>query len=108
MWKLKFNLKVYLSSAALPGQNTKTAQKAETRTPKWYLMQDLVFRLEFWQEKLGSNQNTHIKCIHIFPSSFTFELFNSLLEKIKILLSLVNKNQCFNILLFSVITTGGD
>ena len=45
MWKLKFNLKIYLSTAALPGQTTKTAQKAETRTPKSYLMQDWVFRL---------------------------------------------------------------
>jgi hypothetical protein len=44
-FELKFNLKAYLSTAALPGQTTKTAQKAETRTPKRFLMQDWVFRL---------------------------------------------------------------
>ena len=45
MWKLKFNLKPFLSTAALHGQTTKTAQKAETCTPKRYLMQDWLFRL---------------------------------------------------------------
>ena len=29
MWKLKFNLKAYLSTAALPGQTTKTALTEE-------------------------------------------------------------------------------
>jgi hypothetical protein len=38
MWKLKFNLKVYLSTAALPGQTTKTALTEE------FMFQNVAYR----------------------------------------------------------------
>ena len=38
MWKLKFNLKAYLSTAALPGQTTKTALTEE------FMFQNVAYR----------------------------------------------------------------